>query len=158
MFSNNIYLNGVLMKKYLAIVLALSAFANQSAMADRYEVFVTGSTHVSPSQTSLSNLMQKDIVVDTEQKSLYLQLASPCKPHMLCSQMIHALKMNLTQFVTQNDQVTQVKAEINNMTVEMNLNADHAMDITITDSAGCKTIHSDFVGSPAKPESNSPYL
>jgi len=147
------------MKKYLAIVFGLSALATSvAAHAAQYEIYVTGATHISPSQNEFSTLVQKEILVDTTRKTVELQLAPVCPSGHLCSEMIRSLTLTLTQFELHHNEVTWVKAQASTMTIEMKLNSDHAMDITIFDNSGCKSIHSNLLGAPAKRESDSPLL
>ena len=64
------------MKKFLGLVLAV--LASHSAMASQYEIYVTGSTHVSPAQAELATLVQKSILVDSQTKILTLLVTPVC--------------------------------------------------------------------------------
>jgi hypothetical protein len=144
------------MNKFLGLVIAV-LFSSQ-AMAAQYDILVTGSTHVSPGQAELASLIQKSILVDTTAKTVRLQLAPVCTAGAVCPEFIRNVTLNMTQFSTnRSDELTTVYATGNldlngrptQAIIQISLNANNAMDISIINSSECKSTHSSFIGSPA---------
>jgi hypothetical protein len=145
------------MNKFLTVMIAV-LISSQAAMAAQYTIYVTGSTHVSQTQTELNSLVQKQILVDTSAKTVRLQLAPVCNSGERCPEYIRSVTLALTQFdISHSGQVNSVRAEGNldlngkptAAIIQISLNADNAMDIAITNSSECKSTHSSFVGGPA---------
>ncbi len=146
------------MKKAITVLASLVLMVSaQAASAGQYEIYVTAATHVSMQQEELSTLVQKGILVDSAKKTLSLQLSSLCKPGNLCNEAIRSVTLPLTTFKSKDGMPVTLVAQGNlslNGTesftrVEITLNADNAMEITINNSFGCKSNVSKFIGSPA---------
>ncbi len=145
------------MKNMTAILVGLTTLLSSSALADQFEVFVTGATHVSSQQTQLGSLTQKKILIDTDRKILRITLAADCKPGTACKTSVLTADLNLTQFVSAHEMPSDIKAagnitlngKVSYTQVHMNLNANNSMDIEITNSFDCKSNVSTFVGAPA---------
>jgi hypothetical protein len=143
------------MTKFLGLMIAV-LFSSQ-AMAAQYEVYVTGSSHVSPAQIELTSIIQKQILIDSSTKSVRIQLSPVCNTGSLCPEYIRSVTLKLTNLKVSHGQVMSVRAEGNldlngkptAAILQIDLNADNAMDIVITNSSECKSTHSNFIGSPA---------
>jgi hypothetical protein len=148
-----------LIKTISTLVLLAAVLFSQNALAAQYEVFVTGSTHISPSQSALGSIVQKQILVDTDANEVTIELANLCMVARMCPQMISDVTFKITEFSEANGAVTSLRASgqlmLNNKptdaSIEMNLDANNAMNITITNSSDCKSMESTFVGSPSTP-------
>ncbi|MBC7396789.1 MAG: hypothetical protein H7333_05035 [Bdellovibrionales bacterium] len=146
------------MKKVLGFIASLVLIASANAAhAGQFEIYVTGATHVSQPQAELSTLVQKGILVDTVKRTLSLQLSPICKSGQMCPEYIRAVSLPLISFQSRGGVpitlVAQGKLSLNGVEsftqVNIALNADNSMDITINNSFGCKSNVSQFIGSPA---------
>ena len=154
-FEKDRHMNKIFNLAFLSVAV-LTALIGSQAMASNYSIYVTSSTHISPAQAELSTLVQKDIQIDTDAKTVSFSLATPCTSDR-CSQITRNITLALTQIQSENAEVSSVRAEgtlyLNSKPtqaiVQITLNPDHSMDITITNSSDCKSTHSSFVGSPA---------
>jgi hypothetical protein len=143
------------MKTLLSLIATGFVFTALQANAGQYEVYVTQSTYLSPSQVSLSELVQKSIVIDTQAKIVTLPLTAPCA-QKLCNRMVESDVLTLNTFKSKNGEVALALATGEIMmndkpvpvTLQITLNPDHATDISIINSADCKGMRSTFLGSP----------
>ena len=135
-------------------------FSSQ-AMAAQYKIYVTASTHVSPAQNELSSMVQRSILLDTSAKTLELQMTPNCDSGSLCPQYIRSVTLKVTKVTLTHGQVTSISASGNldlngrptQAIVQITLNDNNAMDISVTNSSDCKSTHSTFLGSPAQSSS-----
>ena len=97
------------MKKFLGLMIAV-LFSSQ-AMAAQYEIYVTGSTHVSPAQAGLTAMVQKGIFIDSAAKLLRFELSPTCAAGAMCPQFIRTIDLKLTQITARNGQVVTARAE-----------------------------------------------
>ena len=80
-----------------ALTLSFATFVNTEAKAAQYEVYVTESVIVSPSQANLASLVQKEIMVDTAASIVDLQISVACKTNAPCSEMLHTTPFKIIQ-------------------------------------------------------------
>ena len=146
------------MKHTIILVLAITALIHSTAQAAQYEILVTHSVSVSPSQANLQTLVQKQILIDTGTRTLELPVSPVCSSSTSCSEMLHTVSFKITQASEKNGIVTSVTAHGTLITnghtvptvIQINSNPDNAMNISIINSGDCKGMHSDFIGSPAQ--------
>jgi hypothetical protein len=145
------------MKILTVIALAFIALSTTNASATEYKVFVTQQTHISQGQSELGSLVQKDIIIDTDAKTVTLHLSPVCAAGSLCPEFIRIESLPLTKIESKNGRVSSITARSttrvnkveNTNSLKITLNPNNATDIVITDTTGKVSAESTFVGSPA---------
>jgi hypothetical protein len=145
--------------KITLIALATLSFA-ASSHAEQYSIYVTHAESVNPAQNQFSNLVQKEITIDTGNKNLTFSVAPVCRTGF-CPEMLNNVSFKIKSFERKADLITRLKAEgtivirgvptPTQILISLNMNNATTIQITsdlITDELDSR-LTSVFYGSPS---------
>lgn len=132
-------------KRLMKTILILTGLLVQlSAEAKQYVVHVNHVASLQPEHTVLNTLLQKDITIDTDRKTLKVRMSPACTQSNLCPEMVKYYQLNIKKLGSviqaEGSLPLQSSPSLGKTMITMEKTADNSTLVKIHDASGTSTL------------------